>query len=400
VKNIENFPIFSTYSNILWGMWILLVFIVGIYYLKLWYERGKKGESKILLSFAFIFFGGGLTKFFHLFGDLYLLGEYFNHEFYGNYGIINITYEILSKFGYVSTSLGALAFYYTADKILGKIRHFFTIFMVLTVILVIILPYKSAQAFNYYASIVSIIGFVTALLILTIKSENELQSISLIMLVGYAIYSFGNMFDTARGKELGIMPLTIPPLIVILGSFIILLPTFISSDYLKKPYIFWIISSLSYLILDIVTLIFILLLEAPLSYIIFYWLLLMIFGLISSYLIFNTFKVKRAKGTEKKAELSDILKTFSKPEKLTEEEISVAKEKQICLVCKNKLGGNIFLCSSCGAFYCVKCSDTLATLENACWVCDIPFDETKPVRLPEREEKEIEVEPSKRGEGK
>jgi hypothetical protein len=116
------------------------------------------------------------------------------------------------------------------------------------------------------------------------------------------------------------------------------------------------------------------------------------------YVHLNNKKVLESQGKEKK----DILSAFSRPKKLTEEEVSIAKEKQICLVCKNKLGGHIFLCSSCGAFYCVKCSDTLSGMENACWVCDAPFDESKPVKLPEDKEKEdeIEVKPQKRGVGK
>jgi hypothetical protein len=79
---------------------------------------------------------------------------------------------------------------------------------------------------------------------------------------------------------------------------------------------------------------------------------------------------------------------------ITEEEISISKEKKICLVCKGKLSGfNLaFICSGCDTLYCEKCARTLSTLENACWVCDIPFDESKPVKLPEEAVEEILVE--------
>ena len=30
-------------------------------------------------------------------------------------------------------------------------------------------------------------------------------------------------------------------------------------------------------------------------------------------------------------------------------------------------------------FYCNNCSESLAELENMCWVCNTPFDKSKPV---------------------
>ena len=42
------------------------------------------------------------------------------------------------------------------------------------------------------------------------------------------------------------------------------------------------------------------------------------------------------------------------------------------------MGGYNFICSECGAFYCLNCANTLSDLENACWVCNSPFDPTKP----------------------
>jgi hypothetical protein len=86
-----------------------------------------------------------------------------------------------------------------------------------------------------------------------------------------------------------------------------------------------------------------------------------------------------------------LIKTFgldlSRRAEITEEEVSISKEKKICLVCKSALGRfNIYLCIECGALYCEKCAKALSTLENTCWVCETPFDESKPVKLPEIEE--------------
>jgi len=109
------------------------------------------------------------------------------------------------------------------------------------------------------------------------------------------------------------------------------------------------------------------------------------------YIIIKNIKTERI--AETKGEFKEILGIFIKPEKLTEEEITFHKEQKICLVCKGKvLGFNSFICK-CDALYCEKCAQTLSDLENACWVCEAPFDELKPVKLyKEKELDDITVE--------
>ncbi len=75
-------------------------------------------------------------------------------------------------------------------------------------------------------------------------------------------------------------------------------------------------------------------------------------------------------------------------EELTEEEISISKEKKICLVCKGRVSRTVYICPECEAFYCDNCSKALVNLENACWVCNYPIDETKPVKLYKKDEEE------------
>ena len=78
-----------------------------------------------------------------------------------------------------------------------------------------------------------------------------------------------------------------------------------------------------------------------------------------------------------------------KREDITEEEVSISKEKKICLVCKGKVERrNIYLCPDCGTFYCEKCYDALTDLENMCWVCETPFDTSKPSKPFQKEDKE------------
>ena len=73
-----------------------------------------------------------------------------------------------------------------------------------------------------------------------------------------------------------------------------------------------------------------------------------------------------------------LFRISKKPAVITEEEVIFHKEKKICLVCKGKVLGLTYICPECDALYCVKCSEGLSNAENACWVCNHPFEQTKP----------------------
>ena len=71
--------------------------------------------------------------------------------------------------------------------------------------------------------------------------------------------------------------------------------------------------------------------------------------------------------------------------KITEENVTIHKERKICIVCKGEITGFMFVCS-CDTIYCEHCAKALANLENVCWACDAPMDKTKPVKRYEEEE--------------
>ena len=97
------------------------------------------------------------------------------------------------------------------------------------------------------------------------------------------------------------------------------------------------------------------------------------------------------KSIDEKGESKDFLSLFIKPQKLSKEEVSIFKEKKICLVCKGKvLRFNSFICE-CDTLYCENCAQTLSKLENACWVCNVPFDQSKPSKPYEKEEEKITI---------
>ncbi|MFX1393214.1 MAG: B-box zinc finger protein [Promethearchaeota archaeon] len=113
------------------------------------------------------------------------------------------------------------------------------------------------------------------------------------------------------------------------------------------------------------------------------------------------FKKKVEKNSEESAEDEDVFSQFfhllkSKPKEITEEEVKFYREQTVCLVCKNQLVKYIlaYICQNCRALYCVKCARAISKLENACWACNAPVDESKPVKLFKKDEKPLDFEGS------
>jgi late competence protein required for DNA uptake (superfamily II DNA/RNA helicase) len=93
----------------------------------------------------------------------------------------------------------------------------------------------------------------------------------------------------------------------------------------------------------------------------------------------------RERETKKEVQVRESLfRLYERPDYITEEEVSFHKERKICLVCKNDVARLNYICPKCSALYCTNCSEQLSDLENMCWVCDEPFDETKPIRPQEK----------------
>jgi hypothetical protein len=62
------------------------------------------------------------------------------------------------------------------------------------------------------------------------------------------------------------------------------------------------------------------------------------------------------------------------------------KNKHFCVVHKGPIKNKLFLCPTCSVFYCEKCLTALIKIENKCWYCDTPLDETKEIKESELQE--------------
>ena len=72
-----------------------------------------------------------------------------------------------------------------------------------------------------------------------------------------------------------------------------------------------------------------------------------------------------------------IFRVYKRPDYISEEDIIFHKEQKICLVCKSKVSKLLYVCPKCDVLYCLKCYNALSNAENACWVCNTVFDESK-----------------------
>jgi len=106
-------------------------------------------------------------------------------------------------------------------------------------------------------------------------------------------------------------------------------------------------------------------------------LILIIIGIAATIAILGVIFGRRSRKTlrEKEAELEDLR---GQREEITEGDITLSKEKHICLVHKGAIEGYSWICPSCGAYYCFRCIEALKDSENVCWSCENPIDPDKP----------------------
>jgi hypothetical protein len=155
-----------------------------------------------------------------------------------------------------------------------------------------------------------------------------------------------------------------------------------SKGIIKKKY-FYLLLALSMYLISIMLFTY---WPRAMFFTIFNVLILVSFGIL--YLALKEESIKKTK-PRKEVKIKDEIFRISKyrQEGISEEDVTVSKERKICLVCKGKaIRFDIFVCSICETVYCQKCVRTLCDSENACWVCSTPFDPTKPSKIYTKEE--------------
>jgi hypothetical protein len=217
----------------------------------------------------------------------------------------------------------------------------------------------------------------------SIKSKKEFQIISSVVSIGFTMVLIGWAFETMTIKELNLISPIIPPVFIIIGAVVAIFPLIIDLEFFSSRLANWLIlisitGILVYLGMTIFT-------NLPLFIMsqLIIWISIFVLGAVIIYIIVHISKRHQTPQNSTlvvREELKDFIKIFTKPTTITVEEIELYREKGLCLVCKSKVSRFNYICPKCNAFYCVKCSEALTNLENMCWVCETPFDDSKPVK--------------------
>lgn len=351
----------------------------------------------MMFGFASFWLSLAITRILFYFSDYFLEGTYLNHVFYGDLSLASEMENLLTFYGYISWLIGMTFFFFAFELVTKRTRYLLTIVNFISIILtfVFILSPDFARNFIYIFVIVDAIVLILMLIWFSTKSRQEFQSVSSIMLIGFILFGLGFVFESEMIKEMNIISLSIPSILVIIGALISISPTLINPEIISRSKINWVVFMIFGFVLLSFAFYVLFYIQIPVFLSTVLWIsvafqiVLIIYAAIRVIRILKPPVILKKKDFEKKESSEDFLKMFIKPERISEEEVTFHKEQKICLVCKGKLSREIYLCANCDALYCTKCSNALSDLENACWVCETAIDESKPVSLYERKGEKV-----------
>ena len=87
----------------------------------------------------------------------------------------------------------------------------------------------------------------------------------------------------------------------------------------------------------------------------------------------------------------------SRPEDLSEQDLLYFREQTLCTVCRTSMTGfsSIYICPECRTLYCEKCAKELIQIDNMCWGCSGPIDDSIPIKPIKQEDEDVIVDITK-----
>jgi len=366
--------IWSPLDRILWGVVFSISFICCLMYLNQGRKHKDINERRVSFGYSYVFVMSTSSLVFFLLSELQIPGTYIHHVFYGDYNATGVSYEIFIKYNWILAGSQFILFFYAFERYVKKTKYLITSSNIFLIVVLIILPFNLTLFMSI--TFLYLLLFLIVLLLYTKWSRIELKAVSALILIGTILITVGSGFNNPNSKAVGLVPLPIIPIFFILGFIFFLLPTIVNSRYFTSGPKYWkIIGGLVIGLLVALEIISFLYLRDPLN--ITMLSILLLFVIFSLYYTLKFIKPEMI--LEKDEEPKDVLAAFRRSKEITEEEITISKERGICVVCKGKLERKMYICPSCNTFYCNNCSESLAELENMCWVCNTPFDKSKPV---------------------
>lgn len=410
--------IYDPIERFLFPIGICLLLVAAILY----FNNGRNNESKNqrmimygfsswLLSFSFY------LSFLYL-AEFYLIGEIQNFVFYADYNQFETNstlFRILGLIGGLLLYVFFAFFIYSFEYNFRKTRFLLTFFSASIPIIFIILfmTFPNEQVFSLFAKT---IGWPSLLILsnyviftYTKHSDLRFKGISAVLIFGLMMVEYAIVFRDHDMKSTNSLPIIIAPILLIVGSLISLSPVLVHPNKFSKALPYW--KYLGYILIIFMTIFSLLLLIGgfPILYTIIsiFYILVMIYilkiviGLINNETNLNIEKKIKKERTMKE---SNVLEMFSRPDNIDLDESNYMRDNKICIVCKKEVSKYAYICSTCEGYYCFNCANALTDIENACWVCNAPFDDSKPTKLAAPEEEPLKIGiskgPSKRDEEK
>lgn len=378
---------FGPLDRLLWGVTITVLVYCAIHYARQGWQRETREEKVLLYGFAIYFLCFAFVRFFFYLSSYYQIGTYIDHVFYSDTDFSSPIADQIGKLGYIAAIIGNLFFHLAYEYTIKKTKYILTIINVTILIISIFVPFELSQMIIYGYSILAAVVVILILYSLTRRSGSEFQPVATFILYGFIIATLGHTLDASFIKNLGFIPLVLPPILYVIGALLYIVPSFIDLEKLKNTNLNMVALILtigiSLLINAFVTI------NVGLTDVLSTISILggILFSILLVFLIRNLVKNYYSQASDAKMDPSvNLLQTFTRPKKMTEEEVSISKERKVCLVCKGNILKQVYVCPGCESFYCNKCYVALSKMENACWACDTALDETKPVKKPEKSE--------------
>ncbi|MFX0101065.1 MAG: hypothetical protein ACFFCS_15935 [Candidatus Hodarchaeota archaeon] len=374
--------IWDPMERLLWGLAIATLFTCGFLYLNSANKRDDLKERRVMRGFAGIFIGVAISKIFHYFKDLQVPWTFVNPAFFGDFDDAGLSFFFLERLAVFFYHAGIMIFIFSFEFNNRQTRFLLTIIHGVIISSFFFLPPSLYEPMNissfFYGGIILFVIFYYS----SRTARLEYKTIISFLITSEVLIGYGYVYSGKVAKILSLAPLYLSPLLLFLGSVVAMIPMRVDILSFKKVSRYRMIINILMAVYIIISILQLIIVEAPIIYII-------TTGIFTTFMIIAQTGTVRPE-TSKESELA-FLGMFNKPQKLTEEEISVSKEKQICLVCKGEISRENYVCPNCKAFYCERCTNALKDLENACWSCNTPFDPTKPVKIKPLEEIKAEL---------
>ena len=400
IKMADIYKIATPLSILLTGMQILVLIYCGTMYLFKAKKREKSEKTLLLYGFGFYFLFHAFSLFLWSFLNRFtLVLTYSDGMFLGNLdNPATVLYYIFDKIAFIIEFLAFSAIMLSFEKIVKKTKYSLTLMNVIVICVILVLPYDRSVNEFFFEFIQSIgivfmsidtILFLFIMVLLSKWSKLEFKAIAVILLDGIILIMVGTLLINENVLLLNLIPLFVSPTLIIIGSLICVSPFVLNPRMFSSALAYWYISGFlagSLLFGGTIFALFFLNIE---------FIIMLVFSnilvIMMAFYMIKDIKSQQAvdlrMGVERKTPPIKVLEIFTRPQRITEEEVSISKEKKVCLVCKGKVGGfNAFICTECGVLYCENCARILSDQENLCWFCDAPFDDSKPSKPSEEEE--------------